>query len=77
MEQLRRVAVERRTAIHEFGHFLTAFKYRPIRAISIRIGQQAKTDPITGEDYVCLGEAVTWTPDDSFPRVNVSIRAWD
>ena len=64
-----------RACIHEAGHFYVAYKYRPARAVSIRISKQLQTDPRTGEQYLSLGHAVTFDFHDSLPKVQVSIRA--
>jgi hypothetical protein len=71
----RRLMDLRRVCIHEAGHFYLAFKYRPARAVSICISRQVQTDPPTGEEYVSLGQAVSFDPHDSLPKVQVSIRA--
>lgn len=65
----------RRICIHEAGHFYLAWKYRKVRAVSIRVSRSIQTDPLTGEEYVSVGQAITFDPDDSLPRVSVSIRA--
>lgn len=65
----------RRACIHEAGHFYLAFKYRPARAVGIHISRQVQTDPLTGEKYVSVGQAITFDPEESMPRVQVSIRA--
>jgi hypothetical protein len=65
----------RRACIHEAGRFLLAFMYRPVRAVSICISKQVRTDPLTGQEYVSVGQAVTFDPENSLPKVQVSIRA--
>jgi hypothetical protein len=65
----------RRICVHEAGHFYLAWKYRKVRALSIRISNQTRTDPLTGEEYVSVGQAITFDPDESLPRAQVSIRA--
>jgi hypothetical protein len=65
----------RRDCIHEAGHFYVAFMYRPARAVSICISSKVQTDPLTGEEYRSVGQAVTLDPDDSNPNVQVTIRA--
>ena len=61
--------------MHEAGHFYVAYTYRPRRAISICISQQAQMDPQTGQDYMSAGHVVTFEPDYSLPKAQVSIRA--
>jgi len=65
----------KRTCIHEAGHFYVAFKYRPYRAVSICVSRKAQTDLLTGEEYISVGQAITFEPADSLVRVQVSIRA--
>jgi hypothetical protein len=65
----------RRVCIHEAGHFYLAYTYRPFRAISIQISRKNQVDAATREEYVSLGEAVTFDPEGSLPKVQVSIRA--
>jgi hypothetical protein len=65
----------RRISIHEAGHFYVAFKYRPRRAVSICISRKVQIDPLTKREYVSVGQAITFDPGDSLPKVQVSIRA--
>ena len=64
-----------RVCVHEAGHFYLAYKYRPERAVSIRISRQVNTDAPTGQEYVSAGTVITFEPEGSLPRVQVSIRA--
>lgn len=64
-----------RICIHEAGHFYVAYLYRPVRAVSICISRAVQTDPLTGEEYERVGQALTFDPFDSLPKVLVSIRA--
>jgi hypothetical protein len=49
--------------------------YRPARAISVCISREAGTDVQTEQAYVSAGHVVTFEPDYSLPKVQVSIRA--
>lgn len=65
----------RRFCVHEAGHFYVAFLHHPAGAISICISPRVQTDPFTGEPYRSVGQAVTFNPVDSNPRVLMRIRA--
>jgi hypothetical protein len=65
----------RRDCLHEAGHFYVAFLYNPLRAVSICVSTQVHADPLTGELYRSIGQAVTLDPIDSNPRVLITIRA--
>ena len=64
-----------RICVHEAGHFYVAYMYRRARAISVCISRAAGTDVQTGKGYVSAGHVVTFEPDYSLPKVQVSIRA--
>jgi hypothetical protein len=65
----------RRICIHEAGHFYLALSYSSERAVSIRVGREIKQDSITGKNFTSLGTAMTWTPFEANPRVDVAVRA--
>ena len=69
------MTTSRRDCVHEAGHFYVAFLHNPARAVSIRMSPRVQTDPITGEMYTCIGQAVTLDPIDDNPRVILRIRA--